>query len=119
MFIESLIQLALIIDEFESSGQTLISKEFHDNTKTLIENQTKFLIEDLKFKETDPGPYTYGFGDLTLTIFSPDHTEIQEWAIIARKGVFQKNYRFNSILGLLKALSLVVNDTNDVDAKNL
>ena len=112
MYLESLLRLAEIISDFNEKGNKLISDEFHENTESIIELQTKFLIEDLKFKQDNPGPYDFGIGDLTMTIFSPDQTEIQEWAIIARKGSWQKNYRFNSIMGLIKSLSLIVEDVN-------
>jgi len=111
MYLESLMRLATVISEFEERGEYLISEEFHKETVELIESQTKFLISELEFKQKDPGPYDFGFGDLTISIFSPDHTEIQEWAAIARKGNWQKNYRFNSIMGLVKTLSLVVEDS--------
>jgi hypothetical protein len=112
MYLESLLRLAQIIDEFDKKGEKLVSEEFHQETLELIEKQTHFLMEELKFKAENPGPYDYGFGDLTISIFSPDQTGEQEWAIIARKGSWQKNYRFNSIMGLVKALSLIVEDFN-------
>lgn len=115
MFLESLIRLAQTIDELEKNGSFLISKKFHEETVELIKSQTNFLIEELKFKESNPGPYDYGFGDLTISLFSPDHTGEQEWAAIARKGTWQKNYRFNSIMGLVKILSLIVEDSNTTE----
>lgn len=112
MYLESLLRLVQIIDHFDSSNEKLISEKFHGETTELIKAQTDFLIEELKFKKENPGPYDFGFGDLTISVFSPDQTEIQEWAVIARKGNWQKNYRFNSIMGLIKVLSLVVDDSN-------
>ena len=112
MYLESLVRLALIIDEFESRNEKLIDEKFHEETRELIKSQTEFLIKDLEFQKNDPGPYDFGFGDLTITIFSPAQTEIQEWAAIARKGTWQKNYRFNSIMGLVKILSMAVEDSS-------
>jgi hypothetical protein len=112
MYLESLLRLALIIENFENRGEKLVSEEFHEETKKLMEAQTKFLITELEFKRDNPGPYDFGFGDLTITLFSPDQTDIQEWACIARKGTWQKNYRFNSLMGLIKILSLVVEESN-------
>jgi hypothetical protein len=112
MYIESLLRLAQIVENFESRGEKLVSEEFHKETVELIESQSKFLITELEFKKDNPGPYDFGFGDLTISLFSPDQTDIQEWAAIARKGTWQKNYRFNSLMGLIKVLSLVVEDSN-------
>ena len=111
MFLESLARLAEIVSEYEERGEFLISEDYHKQTKELIELQTKFLITELEFKKTDPGPFDFGFGDLTITLFSPDQTDIQEWAAIARYKDWQKNYRFNSIMGLIKILSLIIKDT--------
>ena len=111
MFLESLLRLAQIYDHFDKSGQKLISESFHKETEELIKSQSNFLVSELEFKRDNPGPYTFGFGDLTVTLFSPDQTEVQEWAAIARKGTWQKNYRFNSIMGLIKVFSLVVEDS--------
>jgi hypothetical protein len=112
MYLESLLRLAQILDEFDKKGEKLVSEEFHKETEELLKSQSNFLIQELKFKEENPGPYDYGFGDLTISIFSPDQTDEQEWAAIARKGSWQKNYRFNSIMGMVKVLSLIVEDFN-------
>ena len=112
MFLESLLRLAQIVEDFNSRGEKIFSEEFHKETEDLIKSQTNFLVHDLEFREKNPGPYDFGFGDLTFTVFSPDHTEIQEWALIARKNNWQKNYRFNSIIGLIKVISLVVEEAN-------
>lgn len=112
MFIESLIRLAEIIDHYESNKQVLISDKFHKETVELIKYQSDFLVSELKFKQDNPGPYSFGFGDFEITIFSPDHTEKQEWAAISRKGNEQKNYRFNSITGLIKVLIMAIEDGN-------
>lgn len=112
MFLESLIRLAQIYDHFDKKGDKLISNTFHTETKELIEAQSKFLITDLEFRKDNPGPYSFGFGDITITIFSPEQTDAQEWAAIARKGTWQKNYRFNSIMGLIKVFTLVVEESD-------
>lgn len=117
MFIESLIKLAETIDYFESRGEFLIDENFHSQTKELIFDQTEFMKVELEFKHSNPGPYSFGFGDVEINIFSPDQTEIQEWAAIVRKGSEQSNYRFNSIMGLIKTLSLAINDGNNKDQK--
>jgi hypothetical protein len=110
MYLESLLRLAQIIEEFDNRGEKLISPEFHQETLELMEAQTKFLVSELEFRKDNPGPYNFGFGDLIITVFSPEQTEIQEWAAIARKSKWQKNYRFNSIMGLVKVLSLAMDD---------
>jgi hypothetical protein len=112
MYLESLLRLAQTVGEFNEKGEKLISEEYHKETADLIKAQTEFLVEELKFKQNNPGPYDFGFGDLTMTIFSPEQTDVQEWAVIARKNKWQKNYRFNSIMGLVKVLSLIVEESN-------
>lgn len=111
MYLESLLRLAQIVEEFNSRGEKLFNEEFHQETEELIKAQSKFLVTELEFKRDNPGPYDFGFGDLTISIFSPEQTDIQEWAVIARKQNWQKNYRFNSIMGLIKVLSLVVEES--------
>ena len=110
MYLESLLRLAEIIDHFNKSEKTLISKDFHDKTVELIDSQTKFLISELEFRKNNPGPYTFGFGDLQITLFSPEETGVQEWAAISRKGTWQKSYRFNSVMGLVKVLVSSIED---------
>lgn len=112
MYIESLIRLAEIISHFNEKGEKLIDEQFHGDTIEIIEAQSKFLANELSFKEKEPGPYTLGLGDFTITIFTPDQTEIAEWAAIARHGNWQNNYRFNSMYGLVKALSQAFEDYN-------
>lgn len=112
MYIESLIRLAEIISHFDEKGEKLIDSEFHAGTMEIIESQSKFLSNELQFKEKEPGPYTFGVGDFTITIFTPDQTEIAEWAAIARHGNWQNNYRFNSMYGLVKAISQAFEDYN-------
>lgn len=113
MYLESLLRLAQIMGDFNERKVFLISKEFHEETEKLIEIQTQLLANELQFTEENPGPYDFGFGDLTFTIYSPVQTELQEWAAVARKGNWQKNYRFNSVSGLIKILSLIINDSNN------
>lgn len=112
MYLESLIRLAEIIDHYKSKNEYLISEEFHKKTEELINVQTGFLRHELEFKRENPGPYSFGFGDLEITFFSPDQTDEQEWAAICRKGNEQKNYRFNSIMGLIKVLVLAITETD-------
>lgn len=118
MFLESLLRLAEIVDYYEKHDEVLVSKKFQDDTKKLIESQNKFLMEDLKFLRDNPGPYDMGFGNFTMTIYSPNETEIQEWAMISRNGTCQKNYRFNSIIGLIKALSMSIDEFNESNELN-
>ena len=117
MFLESLIRLAEIVDNYESKNEFLVSEKFHSDTKLLIEQQSNFLIAELEFKRDNPGPYSFGFGDMEINIFSPDQTDEQEWAAIIRKGNEQNNYRFNSIMGLIKVLVMSINK-KDEDTKN-
>lgn len=112
MFLESLIRLAEIFDYFRTTEQILISEKFQKETEELINQQTKYLVAELEFKKNNPGPYSFGFGDIELNIFSPDQTEQQEWAAIARIGNEQKNYRFNSIMGLIKVLVMLIEEKN-------
>lgn len=112
MFLESLIRLAQIVDHFKTNNQILISDKFQKETEELIAHQTKFLITELEFKKNNPGPYVFGFGNLHIIIFSPDETEEQEWAAIVRNGNEQKNYRFNSIMGLIKVLIMAIQENN-------
>jgi hypothetical protein len=114
MYLESLLRLAEIIDHYNNDQKHLISEQFHKDTVEIISAQSKFLAADIESKEKDPGPYNFGFGDFVVTIYSPDQTEIQEWAALARKGSWQKSYRFNSILGLIKVLSLATKDSSSV-----
>lgn len=112
MFLESLIRLAEIVDHFKTIDQVLISEKFQKETEELISHQTKFLITELEFKKNNPGPYSFGFGDLNIVIFSPNETEEQEWAAIVRYKNEQKNYRFNSIMGLIKVLIMAIQENN-------
>lgn len=111
MYLESLLRLAEIVDHFKQKDEVLISESFHKGTVELIEVQTKFLMSELEIKQKDPGPFNFGFGDLVITVYSPDQTDIQEWAALARKGEWQKMYRFNSIYGLIKVLALCTEDS--------
>ena len=113
MYLESLIRLAEIVDHYNQKKEFLVSEKFHKDTEELITAQSKFLAADLEFRANNEGPYDFGFGDVILTIYSPEQTEIQEWAMIARKNDWQRAYRFNSVIGLVKALSTVINDTEN------
>ena len=113
MFLESLIRLAEIIDYYKQNNDHLISEKFHNDTEELIRHQSAFLASELQFKKDNPGPYSFGFADTEINIFSPDQTEEQEWAAIIRKGNEQKNYRFNSIMGLIKILVLTLEINNN------
>lgn len=113
MYLESLLRLAEIVDHHKQNGTYIVDEEFHSDTEKLIEAQTKFLIADLEIKQKDPGPYNFGFGDLIITIYSPDQTDVQEWAALARKGDWQKSYRFNSILGLIKVIAKCTEDSSE------
>jgi hypothetical protein len=112
MYLESLVRLAEIVETYNQKGEKLISEEFHSETEELIKSQTNFLVTELQFIKDNPGPYDFGFGDLSISLFSPEQTGEQEWAGIARKGTWQKNYRFNSTMGLVKVLSLMIEDSS-------
>lgn len=118
MYLESLIRLAEVMDHFRKNDEILISEEFHKGTEELIAEQVKFLASDLEFRANNTGPYDFGIGDVTLTIYSPDETGIQEWAMIARKGDWQRNYKFNSVIGLVKALAVSIKDINEEQSSN-
>jgi hypothetical protein len=53
-----------------------------------------------------------------ITLFTPEETGEQEWAAIARKGTWQKTYRYNSVMGLVKVLSLCIQESNDQKSEN-
>ena len=110
MYLESLLRLAEVVDHYNSKNTHVVNKDFHEKTVELIDKQTKFLIEELQFRQDNPGPYNFGFGDLVITLYSPEETGVQEWAALARKGTWQKTYRFNSVMGLVKVFSLCIND---------
>ena len=114
MFIESLIRLAETLEHFRSKNEFLVSEKFHKETEELIESQTNFLIEDLKFRKDNPGPYNFGLGDLTVSVFSPEETDANEWAAIARKGDWQKTYRFSSIMGMVKILATILEEERSI-----
>jgi hypothetical protein len=117
MYLESLLRLAEIVDHFDKKEKKVISEEFHKKTVELIESQTQFLITELEFRKNNPGPYNFGFGDLVITLYSPEETGIQEWAAIARRGSVQKTYRFNSVMGLVKTFVLCIEDTMSEEEK--
>jgi hypothetical protein len=113
MYLESLLRLAEIVDHYDSNNEQLVSEEFHKSTTELIESQSKFLIEELEFRKNNPGPYNFGFGDLVITLYTPEETGIQEWAAIARRGKWQKSYRFNSVMSLVKTLVLCIEESSE------
>jgi hypothetical protein len=106
-------RLAEIVETYNQVGEKLISDEFHKETEELIKSQTNFLVKELEFIKDNPGPYDFGFGDLTISLFSPQQTGEQEWAGVARKGTWQKNYRFNSTMGLVKVMTLMIQDSSE------
>ena len=113
MYLESLLRLAEIVDHYNKADKFLIDEDFHTKTEELIEAQSKFLIAELEFRKNNPGPYNFGFGDLVITLYSPEETGIQEWAAIARKGIWQKNYRFNSVMSLVKTLANCIEESTE------
>lgn len=113
MYLEALIRLADIIENIESRNEVLFSEKYHKETRELIEHLSKSLINELEFKEKNPGPYKFGFGKLELEIYSPDHTEKQEWTAIARTNKTQLNYRFNSLMGIIDILSKCIKQINE------
>jgi hypothetical protein len=118
MYLESLLKLAEILDHYDQAGEKLISEKFHEETEKLVVSQTNFLITELEFRRDNPGPYNFGFGELVITLFTPEETGEQEWAAIARKGTWQKTYRYNSVMGLVKVLSLCIQESNDQKSEN-
>lgn len=123
MYIESLVKLAEIFSYFEEKSEKLVNEKFHADVKDLIYEQSKFLKNELEMKQKEPGPYVFGIGDsFTLTIFTPEHTEIAEWAAVARGKdgdgkEWTKNYRFNSMLGLINCLQKAFQENNSTTAE--
>jgi hypothetical protein len=113
MYLESLLKLAEILDHHDQTGEKLISEKFHEEVEKLVVSQTNFLITELEFRRDNPGPYNFGLGELVITLFTPEETGEQEWAAIARKGAWQKSYRYNSVMGLVKVLSLCIQESSD------
>ena len=117
MYLESLLKLAEILDHHDQTGEKLISEKFHEEVEQLVVSQTNFLITELEFRRDNPGPYNFGFGELVITLFTPEETGEQEWAAIARKGAWQKSYRYNSVMGLVKVLSLCVQESQQNESE--
>jgi hypothetical protein len=111
MYLESLLRLAEITDHYKQKDQFVVDPEFHTQTEELIKSQSEILTSELEFRKNNPGPYNFGFGDLVITIFSPEETGQQEWAMLARRGDWHKAYRFNSVMGVVKALVSVIQET--------
>lgn len=112
MFIESLFKLALAHEYHEQQGTFLVDEKFHKETLEILELSSRQLHSELEFKNNDPGPWTFGIGEFTINIFSPDHTGEIEWAAISRFGEWQKNYKFNSLMSFIKILKLSFVDFN-------
>lgn len=112
MFIEALFKLALAHEFHEKNGTFLIDEKFHNETYEILESSSKQLHSELSFKDGDPGPWTFGIEDFAVTIFSPDHTGDPDWAAISRFGEWQKNYKFNSLMGFVKILKMSFEDFN-------
>ena len=49
MYLESLLRLAQILDEFEKRGEKLISTEFHTDTEELLKKQSEYLVQELQY----------------------------------------------------------------------
>ena len=118
MFIEALFKLALAHEFHVQEGTFLVDEKFHKETEEILELCSKQLHSELEFKQNDPGPWTFGIEKFSVTIFSPDQTGLSEWAAISRFGEWQKNYKFNSLLGFIKVLKMSFSDfNNSSDAK--
>ena len=123
MYIESLIRLAEILSTLEEKDEFLISEKFHAETEELVKAQSKFLENELRFKESEPGPYNFGIGEnFLLTVFSPDQTEETEWAAVVTKKIDGKevktSYRFNSMYSMIKTLKLAFDGTSTQTKKS-
>jgi hypothetical protein len=112
MYLESLMKLAEIADHYKTNNKILIDPDFQQKTEELIAKQSEILAKELEFRKDHPGPYNFGFGDLVFTIFSPEHTGEQEWAMIARKNKWQKAYRFNTVMTMVKTLVSAVEESS-------
>lgn len=111
MYLESLLRLAEITDHYRQKNSCVVDPEFHVQTEELIKSQSEILTAELEFRKNNPGPYNFGFGDITITVFSPEETGKQEWAMLARKGDWHKAYRFNSVMGVIKSLVSVIQES--------
>lgn len=111
MLIESLARLALVHEECKSKGITIVSEDFMNDTQSVIDSQIKLLQRDMQFQVENPGPYAFGFGKYTVTIFPPTFTETNEWVLIVFNEEIQVKEKllvFQSLLGLVENLGNAV-----------
>ena len=123
MLIESLARLVTINEECKSSNIVLHSADFMKDTQEIIDAQVASLSKDLEFSEKEPGPYVFGIGTFSITIFTPVHTASADWVMIlndekeeVKKGV----YVFTSIYGMIESLITtfeIIQNTNSDNQK--
>lgn len=107
MLVEALARLALIHEECKAREITIVSKDYMKETQEIVDSQIKALQRDMKFQIDNPGPYAFGLGKYTITIFPPTYTESSEWVLIVLNEETQNKERlfvFQSLLGLIENL---------------
>lgn len=104
MLLESLARLAQIQELCKESGIVISSDSFMKETDEIIEMQRKVVVSELSSRDKHPGPHSFGFGELVVTIYTPENTGDTYWAIVIDKGEERKVYVANGISTLVEAL---------------
>jgi hypothetical protein len=118
MLIESLARLTLVQEECKEKGITIVSSAFMKDTQDVIDSQIKLLQRDMAFQDASPGPYVYGIGKYSISIFPPLFTESADWVMIVLNEETQNKERlfvFHSLLSLLENLG---NAFKYIESKN-
>jgi hypothetical protein len=122
MLIESLARLALVNEECKNQGITIVSEDFMKDTQTVIDSQIEALQKDMKFQVENPGPYVFGLGKYSITIFPPTYTESSDWVLILFNEETQIKERllvFQSLLGLIENLGNAIKFIETSNASTL
>jgi hypothetical protein len=104
MLLESLGRLAQIQEWCKKNGVVIEDENFMKDTDVLIEQQTKMVQSELNSRDRHPGPHTFGFGDISLTVYTPENTGDTFWALVADKGDEREVYAANGLATFLEAM---------------